>query len=117
MNIYLVDLNIKLVAAYYSEEKHNLFRVQVDVTLTCLKDKLDQIQCPLNHKDTMRMDNDEYRCPSNDSDESVQSTKMRLKNDEDVITIFARYLASTILKDQSIWTFSWSDLSMIFGKV
>jgi len=57
MNTYPVDLNTKLVTIYYNEGKSNLFRVWVDVTLSVLKVRLDQINCWLNHRDTRMVDN------------------------------------------------------------
>jgi hypothetical protein len=84
MNTYPVDLNTKLAVIYYNAGKSNMFKVWVDVMLLDLKDKLNQINRRLNHKDTRRMDNVEYRRPSTDSDESVQFTQMKLKNDDDV---------------------------------
>jgi hypothetical protein len=84
MNTYPVDLNTKFAVIYYNAGKSNMFKVWVDVMLLDLKDKLNQINRRLNHKDTRRMDNVEYRRPSTDSDESVQFTQMKLKNDDDV---------------------------------
>lgn len=52
---YLIDVNTKLVTMYYNEGKPNLFRVHIDVTLSSLKNQLDQINS--------QMDNDEYPRP------------------------------------------------------
>jgi len=38
INHYSVDPNTKLAAVYYNGGKHNLFKVQVDVTLVDLMD-------------------------------------------------------------------------------
>jgi len=61
MNTYPVDVNTKLVVVYYNEEKPNIFKIYVDVTLYGLKDHQDQINGRLIHKDTRRVDNVEYR--------------------------------------------------------
>jgi len=62
--------------------------VRVDVTLSDLKDWLEQINCRLNHKGTRRVDSVEYRCPSTDSIWIVQFTKIKLKNDDDMKIMF-----------------------------
>ena len=62
------DLNTKLAAVYYNDGKPpHLFRIRNDVTLSGLKDQLDQINRQLNHRDTWRMVGVEYRCPLSDS--------------------------------------------------
>jgi len=50
----------------------NLFRISVNVTLSYLKDQLDQIIGCLNHNDMRRVVNFEYCRPSIGSDERVQ---------------------------------------------
>ena len=50
MITYPVDLNTMLAMVYYNEEKPNLFRVRVDVTLYGLKDQLNQIIVDLTTK-------------------------------------------------------------------
>jgi len=68
--------------------------VLVDVILSELKDRLDQLNCWLNNKDTKRMDNVECHRPSTDSNGSVQFTLMKLNNVEDVrtmLSIFGQY--------------------------
>jgi len=63
------DSNTKLAAVYYSGGTPlHLFRICNDVTLSRLKDELDQINRQLNHRDTMRVVGVEYRCPLFDSD-------------------------------------------------
>jgi len=58
------DLNTKLAAIYYNGEKPpHLFRIRNDVTLSGLKDQLDQINRQLNHRDMRRVVSVEYRCP------------------------------------------------------
>jgi hypothetical protein len=74
MNTYQVDLNTKLTSIYYNGGKPNLFRVWVDVTLSELKDQLDQINHRLNNMNTRRMDNVKYHRPSTNSNGSVQFT-------------------------------------------
>ncbi|AES93736.1 hypothetical protein MTR_5g006910 [Medicago truncatula] len=54
-------MNTKLDAMYYSMGKPNMFRINVDVTLSDLKDQSDWINGRLNHEDTRRMNNVEYR--------------------------------------------------------
>jgi len=63
MNAYPIGLNTKLTAIYYNMGKPHLFRVLVNVTLSGLKDQLNQINSRLNHKDIGRVDNVEYHCP------------------------------------------------------
>jgi len=59
MDTYPINVNTKLVAVYYNTGKPNQFRVDVDVTLSNLKEQLDQINSRINHKDTRtrRMNN------------------------------------------------------------
>ena len=53
MSTYRVEVNTNLVAVYYNRAKPNLFMVNhVDLTLSNLKDQLDQINGLLNHRDT-----------------------------------------------------------------
>ncbi|AES65855.1 hypothetical protein MTR_2g049970 [Medicago truncatula] len=54
-------MNTKLDAMYYNMGKPNLFRINVDVTLSDLKDQSDWINGRLTHEDTRRMNNVEYR--------------------------------------------------------
>jgi len=67
MDTSVVDLNIKLAAIYYNEGKSHQLRVHNDITLFRLKNQLDQINRQLNHRDTRRMDDVDYRLPSIDS--------------------------------------------------
>jgi len=91
MNIYVVNVNTKLAAMYYNVEKPNLFRVHVDVTLSNMNDQLDQINSRLNHRDTRRINNVQYRHPSVDSDGRVRCTLMKLQNNEIARTMFSIY--------------------------
>jgi len=68
MTAHPIEMNTILAAVYYNIEKPSLFRVCVGVTLCDLKDQVDQINDHLNHDDTRRMDNVEYRRPLINSD-------------------------------------------------
>ncbi|AES98255.1 hypothetical protein MTR_5g066290 [Medicago truncatula] len=62
------DPNTKLATIYYNEGKPpHLFRIRNDVTLSVLKDQLDQINRQLNYRDTRMAVGVEYRCPLSDS--------------------------------------------------
>jgi len=103
------DPNTKLTAIYYNGGKPpHLFRIHNDVTLSGLKDQLDQINCQLNHRHTRRVVGVEYRCPLSDSAGSPQFNRMKLANDDDMRTMFS--LVSTVLEDRLSWTFRWLDL-------
>ncbi|KEH37630.1 hypothetical protein MTR_2g043540 [Medicago truncatula] len=55
------DPNTKIAAVYYNGGKPpNLFRICDDVTLSGMKDELDQINRQLNHKDRRRVVDVEY---------------------------------------------------------
>ncbi|KEH42513.1 hypothetical protein MTR_1g069840 [Medicago truncatula] len=83
------DPNTKLAAVYYTGGKQpHLFRIHNDVTLSRLKDQLDQINCQLNHRDTRRVVCVEYRCLLSNSVSSLRFSRMKLTNDDDVRTIF-----------------------------
>jgi len=84
MDTSLIDMNTKLALVYYNGVKPHLFRVRNDVTLSRLKDQLDQ----LKHKDTRRVYDVDYRRPSINSVERVHFSQMKLKND-DVRTMFS----------------------------
>ncbi|KEH40592.1 hypothetical protein MtrunA17_Chr1g0161221 [Medicago truncatula] len=71
------------------EKSPHLFMIHTDITLSELKDRLDQINRQLNHRDTRRMDDVEYRRPSIDSVETVRFSRMKLKNNNDMRTIFS----------------------------
>lgn len=71
MSTYLVEMNINLAVVYYNREKPNLFRINVDVILFDLKDRLDQINDRFNHRDTIMMVSVKYCRSSIDSDGSV----------------------------------------------
>jgi len=84
------DPNTKLAAVYYNVGTPlNLFRIRNDVTLSGLKDELDQINRQLNHRDTRRVVGVEYRCPLSDSAGSLHFNQMKLTNDDDVRTVFS----------------------------
>jgi len=84
------DSNAKLAAVYYNSGiPPRLFRIHNDVTLSRLKDELDQINCQLNHRDTRRVVGVEYRCPLSDSVGSLRFSRMKLTNDDDVRTMFS----------------------------
>ena len=105
------DLNIKLAAVYYNEGKPpHLFRIRNDVTLSGLKDELDQIIRQLNHKDTRRVVGVKYRCPLSDSAESLRFRRMKLTNDDDVRTMFSVFgqhnIRGTIELDASLVRFA-----------
>ncbi|AES98346.1 hypothetical protein MTR_5g067330 [Medicago truncatula] len=83
MENFVIDLNTKLAAIYCNRGKPPLFfRIHTDVTFSGLKDQLDQINHQLNHRDTRRVDDVEYRCPSTDLDGSVRFSRMKLMNDD-----------------------------------
>ncbi|RHN72166.1 hypothetical protein MtrunA17_Chr2g0284721 [Medicago truncatula] len=84
------DPNTKLAAVYYNGgTPPHLFRILDDVTLSGLKDELDRINRQLNHKDTRRVVGVEYRCPLSDSAGPLRFSRMKLKNDDDVRTMFS----------------------------
>ena len=87
--LVVIDLNTKLAAVYYNKGKPILLRIRVDVTLSGLKDQLNQINCDLHYRDTRSVDSIEYRRPSTGSDGSIEYTQMKLKNDDDVRTMFS----------------------------
>jgi len=84
------DSNMKLAAVYYNGEKPpHQFRIRNDVTLSELKDELDQINRQLNHRHTRRVVGVEYRCPLSDSAGFLRFSQMKLTNDDDVRTMFS----------------------------
>ena len=89
MDTYPINVNTKLVAVYYNIGKPNQFRVDVDVTLSNLKDQLDQVNSILNHIDTRRVDIVEYRHPSIYSNGSVRFSQIKRQNNDDVRTTFS----------------------------
>jgi len=60
-------MNTNIYAVYYNRGKPNLFSIRVNVTLSCLKDQLDQINGRFNHNNIRGMDSVEYRHTSIDS--------------------------------------------------
>jgi hypothetical protein len=90
MEFLSFDPNTKLAVVYYTGEKQpHLFRIRNDVTLSGLKDELDQINLQLNHRNTRRVIGVEYRCPLSDSARSLRFSRMKLTNDDDVRTMFS----------------------------
>ena len=84
------DPNTKLAAVYYNGgTPPHLFRIHNDVTLSGLKDKLDQINHQLNDRDTRRVVGVDYRCPVSDLARSLRCSRMKLTNDDDVRTMFS----------------------------
>ena len=84
------DPNTKLAAVYYNGgTPPHLFRIRDDVTLSGLKDELDQINRQLNRRDMSRVVGVEYRCPLSDSAGSLRLSRMKLTNDGDVRTMFS----------------------------
>jgi len=84
------DPNTKLAAVYYTGGKQpHLFRICNNVTLSGLKDELDQINRQLNHRDTRRVIGVEYRCLLSDSARSLLFSLMKLTNNDDVRTMFS----------------------------
>ena len=70
------DPNTKLAAVYYNGgTPPHLFRIRDDVTLSGLKDELDQINRQLNRRDTRRVVGVEYRCPLSDSAGSLRFSR------------------------------------------
>jgi len=90
MEFTCLDLNTKLAAVYYNGgTPPHLFRIRNDVTLSELKDELDQINRQLNHRHTRRVVGVEYRCPLFDSAETLCFSRMKRTNDDDVRTMFS----------------------------
>ncbi|KAK2356974.1 hypothetical protein QL285_094288 [Trifolium repens] len=85
---YRKDTHIAVV--YFDAETPNMFRIDVDSTLSDLKQQLDEInRCCINRNDDRNVTSVDYRKPSITSDGSVTFSKMQLKNDDDVRTIFS----------------------------
>jgi len=90
MELPSFDPNTKIAAVYYNgRTPHHLFRIRNDVTLSGLKDELDQINHQLNDRDTRRVVGVEYRCPLFDSAGSLRFSRMKLTNDDGVRTMFS----------------------------
>ena len=84
------DPNTKLAAVYYNGgTPPHLFRICEDVTLSGLKDELDQINRQLNRRDARRVVGVEYRFPLSNSARSLRFSRMKLTNDGDVRTMFS----------------------------
>jgi len=89
MELTSFDPNTKLAAVYYNGGKSpHLFRIRNDVTLSGMKDEMDQINRQLNHRDTRRVVGVEYRCPLSDSAGSLRFSWKKLTNDDNVRTMF-----------------------------
>ncbi|RHN54644.1 hypothetical protein MtrunA17_Chr5g0409131 [Medicago truncatula] len=54
--------NILSAQVHFNGENPHLFKVRVDVTLTDLKDQLNEINQGLNLEDTMRVDDLQHAC-------------------------------------------------------
>ncbi|KAK2443186.1 hypothetical protein QL285_014310 [Trifolium repens] len=82
-----------LAAVYFDAgTPPNMFRIDVDSTLSDLKQQLDEInRCCNNRNDDRNVTIINYRKPSVRSDGSVMFSKMQLKNDDDVRTMFSIY--------------------------
>ena len=84
------DPNTNLAAIYCNGgTPPHLFRIRNDVTLSGLKDELNQINCQLNHRDTRRVVGVEYRCPLSNSSRSIWFSRMKLTNNDDVRIMFS----------------------------
>jgi hypothetical protein len=94
-------------------ENPNLFRIHVDVILGDMKHKLTQLNGRLHSRDQRRVRDVEYRRLSVCSDVIVLFTKMKLKNDGGVRTMFSLF-AQYMLIDRSISTLSWLDQLKIY---
>lgn len=81
---------------YFNEEKSNLLRIHVDVTLSDLKDQLDQVNGRLNYRETRRVDNVEYLHPSTDYDLSIRFTQMKHQNDDNLRIMFSIFDQHTL---------------------
>ncbi|KAK2415377.1 hypothetical protein QL285_037862 [Trifolium repens] len=80
------------MAVYFDVGTPNMFRIDVDSTLSDLNQQLDEINCCRNNrKDDRNVTSVDYRKPSIRSDGSVTFSKMQLKNDDDVRTTFSIY--------------------------
>ncbi|MCI14760.1 hypothetical protein A2U01_0035892, partial [Trifolium medium] len=78
MDIYPVERNIHLAAAYYNRGKPYLFRINVDVTMCDMKHQLKHLNGPLNCHDARRVLDVEYCSPSVGSNRRVSFTNMKL---------------------------------------
>lgn len=88
MSTYPADQNTKFVSINYNVGT-NLFRVWVDVTMSGLKDHLDQINRWLNDIDKRSVNNVGYHRPSIDLDRSVQFTwwSLRTRTKWDIVCV------------------------------
>jgi len=102
MEICVINRNIKLTAVYYNGgESPHLFKIRTNVTLSGLKDELDQINRQLNHIDTRRVDGVDYRRPSIDSIGTPWFSQMKLASNDYVRTmllIFGQYITKWLIE-------------------
>jgi len=82
-------MNFNLIVVYYHKGKSNLIKINVDVTLSNLKDQLNQMNGCLNYGDTRMVASFEYHCQSIGSNGCVRFTNMKLLNIDDERTMFA----------------------------
>ncbi|KAK2361307.1 hypothetical protein QL285_086471 [Trifolium repens] len=80
---------MEIVVVCYNNEKPNLFRIHVYVTLIDLKHQLSQLSGRLNCHNASRVTGVEYLRSSVCSDGNVLFTNMKLQNDGDVRTMFS----------------------------
>jgi hypothetical protein len=83
-------VNTHLAAVYFNKETPNLFRIHIHVTLSELKQQLDELNGRLTgHRDNRRVATIEYRRPSVICDgRVVRFTNMVLDTDDDVKSMF-----------------------------
>ncbi|MCH89941.1 hypothetical protein A2U01_0010845 [Trifolium medium] len=93
MEIFAVKKNTHLAAVYYNQ-KPNLFRIHIDVTMDDLKHQLSQLNNRLNCRDARRVTDVEYHRSSVCTNRSVLFTNMKFQNDGDVSSL------STVRRDQ-----------------
>jgi len=85
----VIDLNTKLAVIYYNVGKTPSAQCLKWCHIYGLKDQHDQIDCKLECRDTRRMYNVKYQFPSIDSAGRVLFSQMKLRNDDDVRTMFS----------------------------
>jgi len=111
------DSNTKLAAVYYNGgTPPHLFRIHNDVTLSGLKDELDQINRQLSHRDTRRVvgvDYDVHCLTQPDLFVSAGWNSQTMTTWEPC----SLSMLSTVLEDRSSWTLCWLDLLNKFWKV
>ncbi|KAK2388929.1 hypothetical protein QL285_062566 [Trifolium repens] len=81
-----------LATVYFEAGTPNMFRIAVDSTLSDLNQQLDEInRCCNNRNDDRNVTSINYRKPSIRSNGSVTFSKMQLKHNDDVHTMFSIY--------------------------